>query len=242
MLESIDWNDNTVKLVIYFIYGTCFIAMFLAMTIWRNRVSHIELMNDFKYLAIFALLHGFTEYSDIPRFLGWQPAWAFDLLKLVLATASFTALLAFGINVISAGIEEYRWLRGMPFGAIWMYIWLLVFIGLDFANNNTGINYRVADLAQRYTLGFLGALISSYAFLDLSSKIKVIVGAKARKRFIYAGIAFAIYTIFGGLLVNPIMGVPVVVFRSVAAILITITIIGIFQLFKIKQKESSEPA
>ncbi len=230
----IDWNDTHVKIAVYLIYGTSFLVMFLAMTLWKKRISHIELMNDFKFLALFGLLHGLTEYSDIARMLAWQPAWAFDLIKLILATSSFTALLAFGISVISAGIEEYRWLRGMPFGAIWMYIWLIIFIGLDFTNNNMGINYRVADLAQRYTLGFLGALISSYAFLELSGKIKEIAGNKARRRFLYAGIAFGLYTIFGGLIVTPVFDVPVVVYRSVIAVLITLSVIGIFQLFEVR--------
>ena len=235
-------NDDTLNLAVYLIYGTSFIIMFLAMTFWKNRVSHIELMNDFKFLAIFALLHGLTEYFDILRILEWQPAWFFDLMKLLLATASFAALLAFGVNVISAGIEEYRWLRGMPFGAIWMYTWMLIFIGLDFSNSNSGINYRVADLAQRYTLGLLGALISSYAFLDLSSKIKAIAGGKARRRFIYAGLAFALYAVFGGIITWDVFGVPIIVYRTISAVLITLTVIGILQLFNIRHRESAEPA
>ena len=236
----IDWNEPNVNLAVYLVYGTSYIVMFLVMTKWENRVSHIELMKDFKFLALFALLHGLTEYSDIPRFLALQPAWVFDLVKLILATCSFTALLAFGVSVISTGMEEYRWLRGMPFGAIWMYIWLVIFIGLDFTNNNMGINYRVADLAQRYTLGFLGALITSYAFLDLSGKMKEIAGNEARIRFIYAGSAFGLYTIFGGLIVNPVFDVPVVVYRSIIAVLITLAIIRIFQLFEVKHHVEPE--
>lgn len=235
-LNMINWNDTQVKLAIYLLYGTSFMIMFLVMAMWKHRVSHIEFLADFKYLAVFALLHGLTEYSELPRILGWQPAWIFDLIKLLLATSSFTALLAFGVNVISAGVEEYRWLRGLPFGAIWMYVWMMIFIGLDFTNNNAGINYRVADVAQRYTLGFLGALISAYSFFELSTKIKVIVGEKAQRRFIFVGLCFALYTVFGGLLGGDarVIGIPVVVYTTLTAILITLSIIGVFQLFKLK--------
>ncbi len=235
-LDMIDWDNTLVKLAVYFLYGTIFILMFLVMALWKHRVSHIELLADFKYLAVFALLQGLTEYAELPRILGYQPAWIFDLIKLLLVTSSFTALLAFGVNVISAGVEEYRWLRGMPFGAIWMYIWMIIFIGIDFTNSNAGINYRVADIAQRYTLGFLGALISAYSFFELSTKIKVIVGEKAQKRFIFVGLCFALYTVFGGLLGNEVsvLGVPVVVYSTLTAILITLSIIGVFQLFKLK--------
>ncbi len=38
----VGWNDPQVKLAVYLIYGTSFILMFLVLTIWRNRVSHIE--------------------------------------------------------------------------------------------------------------------------------------------------------------------------------------------------------
>jgi hypothetical protein len=232
----IDWDNTQIKLAVYLFYGTSFIVMFLVMAMWKYRMSHIELLADFKYLAIFALLHGLTEYIEIFRILELQPSWIFDLIKLLLATSSLTALLAFGVNVISAGVEEYRWLRGMPFGALWMYVWMLMFIGLDFKNNNTGINYIVADTAQRYTFGFLGALISAYSFFDLSTKIKVIVGEKAQRRFIYVAFCFALYMVFGGLLDSDfiVFGIPVVVYRTITAVLITLSIIGIFQMFKLK--------
>ena len=229
----IDWNDPQVKLAVYLIYGTSFILMFLALTIWKKRVSHIELMNDFKYLAAFGLLHGLTEYSDIPRFLQWQPAWAFDLVKLVLVTSSFAALLAFGLSVISSSLEERRWVRGIPFGALLMFFWLLVFAGLDLTNNDIGINYRTADLAERYSFGFLGAVMTSYAFIELSGKMNKIVGARAGMRFMYAGISFGLYALYGGLIINPVFGVPAVVYRSIIAVLITISVIRILQLFKV---------
>ncbi len=234
----VDWNDTDIKLAVYLIYGTSFIIMFLALTLWKNRVSHIELMKDFKYLAAFGLLHGLTEYSDIPRFLAWQPAWAFDLIKLVLVSGSFAALLAFGLNIISVGIEERRWLRGIPYGALLMYFWLLIFVGLDLGQG-AGINYASVDLAQRHSLGFMGAVISSYAFLDLSRKMNSVVGGKAGNRFVLAGIGFALYAIYGGLIVTPVFGIPAVVYRSAIAVLITIAVLRIFQLFRVKKTNPS---
>lgn len=235
-IDLFDWDNIYVKLAVYLLYGTSFIVMFLVMALWKHRMSHIELLADFKYLAIFALLHGLTEYIEMFRILGLEPSWIFDLIKLLLATSSFTALLAFGVNVVSAGVEEYRWLRGMPFGALWMYVWMLIFIGIDFTNNNAGINYTVAETAQRYTLGFLGALISAYSFFDISTKIKIIVGEKEQRRFIYVALCFALYTVFGGILDSDvrILGIPVVVYRTLNAVLITLSIIGVFQLFKLK--------
>lgn len=231
----IDWNDPQVKLAVYLIYGTSFIVMFLAIMVWRSRVSHIELMNNFEYLAVFGLLYGLAEYSDIPRFLAWQPAWAYDLVKLILVATSFAMLLAFGLSIISAGVEERRWIRGIPVGALMMYFWLLSFAGLDtIYGEGAGVSYKLADFAQRYSLGFLGALITSYAFLELSGKMNTIIGARAGRRFMYAGICFALYTVFGGLIMAPVFEVPVVVYRSAIAVLITISVLGILRLFEVK--------
>ncbi len=231
-----DLNDPQFRLAIYLIYGTSFIVMFLAILMWREKVSHIEFMKDFLYLGIFGLLHGLAEYSDIPRFLEWQPAWAFDFIKLILVSSSFAALLAFGLSIVSAGIEERRWLHGIALGALFMFFWMLIFLG--FINRDIQIYYKDAynaiDLAQRYSLGFIGALVSSYAFFDISKKMESIVGRRAGLRFGAAGIAFALYAIFGGLIVTSVFGVPVVIIRSATALLITISVIWIFRLFELK--------
>ncbi len=231
----VDWNDTTIKLIVYLIYGTSFIIMFLALTLWKDRISKIEVMNNFKYLAAFGLIHGLTEYSDIPRMLAWQPTWVFDLIKLILVSSSFAALLAFGLSLITSGNEDFRWLRGIPYGGLMMYFWLLIFVGLDYTNGGVGINYKAADLAERYSLGFFGAAISSFALLNLSRKMYEIVGEKAGKRFIYAGIGFALYSIFGGLITTTVLEVPIIVYRAATAIIITAAVIGIFQLFEIKR-------
>ncbi len=231
-----DLNDPQFRLAVYIIYGTSFIVMFLAILMWREKVRHIEFMKDFLYLGIFGLLHGLAEYSDIPRFLEWQPAWAFDFIKLILVSSSFAALLAFGLSIVSAGIEERRWLHGIALGALFMFFWMLIFLG--FINRDIQIYYKDAynaiDLAQRYSLGFIGALVSSYAFFDLSKKMEAIVGGRAGLRFGIAGIGFALYAIFGGLIVTSVFGVPVVIIRSATALLITIAVIGIFRLFELK--------
>jgi hypothetical protein len=232
----IDWNDNMVKLIIYLIYGTIFIAMFLFLTLWRKKVTHIEFMNDFGSLAIFALLHGIGEYFEIARFLNWQPVWLFDILKLIFLSSSFAALLSFGLNVASAGIEDNRWLRGIPHGALLMYFWFLTFIGVDIASGGgTGINYNIAELAQRHSLGLLGSIVTSYAFFELSGKINAIAGETVGIKFKYTGIWFALYAIFEGLGINPIPGFPEVIYSCFIAIFITISIINIFQLFEVKK-------
>ena len=65
--------------------------------------------------------------------------------------------------------------------------------------------------------------------------MKAIAGEIAGKKFMFAGIGFALYAIFAGLNVNPVFWVPAVVYRSGIAVLITIAVIGIFRLFEVKQ-------
>lgn len=232
----IDWDDNLVKLAIYLIYGSIFIAMAAVLTLWRKRINHIEFMNDFGSLAIFSFLHGLAEYGEIPRVLNWQPLWAFDILELILVSSSFAALLSFGLNIATAGIEENRWIRGIPHGALLMYFWFLSFLGVDIASGGgTMFNYKVAELAQRHSLGFLGAIVTSYAFFELSRKINIIVGENAGKKFIYTGIIFVFFAIFDGLELNPVPSLPGIIFSCVTAILLIISIINIFKLFEVKK-------
>lgn len=232
----IDWDNNTIKLILFLIYGTTFSSMFLVLTFWRKKITHIELMDEFGSLAIFALLQGLSGYCDIPRYLNWQPMWIFDIVKLIFASSSFAALLSFGLNIASTGIEENRWIRGIPHGALLMYLWFLTITGVDIASrSSTGINYDIAELAQRYSLGFLGAIVTSYAFFELSGKINAIAGENAGKKFVNAGAVFALYAIFIGFIVNPIMGIPAILYNCVIAIFITIVIINIFRLFEAKK-------
>jgi hypothetical protein len=232
MVEGYNMVDIT--LIIYLVYGTSFILMFLLTTIWRKRVANIKLMEGFQYLTVFGLIHGLAEYFAIPRILGWQTAWIFDIVKLILIASSFTALLAFGLNIITVAEEKRLWIRGLPYGALLMYFWLLIFIVFTI-NINYDVAYNVAELAARYSLGFLGAGISSYAFLYLSDKMKALAGENAGNSLFIAGMCFGLYAIFGGLIVSTVIGIPVVIFRSAIAVLMTISVIQIFELFRAKK-------
>lgn len=229
------WNDPQTELIIYLIYGTSFILMFSIMTIWRKRVAHIEFMKDFRHLAAFGLIQGLGEYSEIPRFLAIQPTWLFDSIRIILISSSFAALLSFGLSMITIENEEDRWIRGAPYGGLIIYFWLLFFIGLDFKNSGNGINYNFADLAIQYSMGFLGAVVSAYSFLRISGKMKEVIGERAEEILFITGICFGLYAIFGGLIESTltVIGIPVVVYRTVIAVLITICVIEIFQMFRL---------
>lgn len=230
-----DWNDNTIKLILSLVYGTSFIFLFLVLAFWRKRVSDIEFMNDFKYLAIFGLLQGISGYSYILLFLAWTPDRIYYIIKLFMVSSSFAALLAFGLNVISAGFEERRWVRGIPYGVLLMFFWVLFFTGIDAVNDGFGMTYNAVDLAQRYGPGFLGAAVSCYAFFELSEKINTIASEKAGKKFMYAGIVFALYALFLGINMESLTGIPEEVYNSILGILITISVIAIIRMFEVRK-------
>ena len=232
----INWNDPQIELIVYLIYGTSFILMFSIMTIWRKRVAHIEFMKDFRHLAAFGLLLGLGEYSEIPRFLAIQPIWLFDSIRIILVSSSFAALLSFGLNMITIEKEEYRWVRVVPYGGL--IIWLLIYIGLDFTNSGNGINDNFA--VAMYGLGFIGAVVSSYSFLRISGKMKDIIGENAEEILFITGVCFGLYAIFGGLIADNIIGIPIVVYRTVIAVLITISVIEIFQMFRLDTNKSRQ--
>ncbi len=233
----IDWNDNTIKFIVSLVYGSSFLLLFFVLFLWRKRVSDIEFMNDFRYLAIFGLFQGLSGYSYILQYLSWKPDWIYYILQLFLVSSSFAALLAFGLNVVSAGIEERRWLRGIPYGSLLMFFWLLIFTGISAANDGTGITYNTADLAQRYGPGLMGAVVSSYALFELSGKINIIAGEKAGKKLMYAGIVFALYALFLGINIQSVTGIPGEVYNAAFGILITISVITIIRMFEVRKPD-----
>lgn len=215
----INWNDPQIELVVYLIYGTSFMLMFSIMTIWRKRVAHIEFMKGFSHLAAFGLLQGLGEYSEIARFLAIQPIWLFDYIKIILVSSSFAALLSFGLTMVTIEKEEYRWIRVVPY--VGLVIWLLIYIRSD-----------SADLTM-YGLGFVGAVVSSYSFLHISGKMKDVIGENAEEILFATGVCFGLYAIFGGLIADNVIGIPIIVYRTVIAVLITISVIEIFQMFRL---------
>ncbi len=74
-----------------------------------------------------------------------------------------------------------------------------------------------------------------------SGKMNAIVSKVAGNKFKFAGIGFALYAIFGGIIVDPVFGVPAVVYRSMIAVIITIAVIRIFRLFEVKKNEINIP-
>ena len=88
----------------------------------------------------------------------------------------------------------------------------------------------MAGLISRRGFGFSGALLSGLAFFSLAKSMKVIGHPRLTNGLIVTGIGFVCYAIFGGLVVEPIFGLPIQLFRAVCAVTIAVYSFAILEI------------
>ena len=102
---------------------------------------------------------------------------------------------------------------------------------------------RQADIGSRYTFGFVGALMTSYGLISYSRRVRLLSEPVAR-HLSYAGIAFAMYALFAGIISTPLLAsflpAPVELLRAVSAFAITYFIIRGLNIIDIETRRKTE--
>lgn len=212
---------------IFAVYSLSFFLMAGLILVGARNAERVPLVKAMYWLAAFGLTHGACEAVDLVRFgfrteSGSEPA-GLVWLSASLLILSFFILGQFAAKLFSGGSSGPA-MRFLP--------WALVLAAGAFAavRGKTGIS-DVA-LASRYTMGFAGAALSAYA-LYLTGRTMSSLGSKKLDAGIWvASVGFACYAVFGGLLVNPIGGWPIQLFRGACAVVIGISMFGIIAAFK----------
>ena len=200
-----------------FFYGFSFLLMSFVIFQGTRKASSVVFVPTFYMLGGFSLVHGTTELIDWVSFiLKTNGAGEFEALIILSQSClitSFVLLLQFGVNLLTCESEKkaiYRLLPALSFVAYVAYI---------FVAETSHI--RAAGLIARRGFGFSGALLSGLAFFRLALSLKVIGRPRLTKGLIVAGAGFACYAFFGGLVVEPILGLPVQLFRAACALTIS---------------------
>jgi hypothetical protein len=214
---------------IFFVYGMSFLIMSFVVFTGIRKATSIALVTTFYTLAGFGLIHGLTELTDWLRFiLKVSGSGAFSVLlymSQICLVVSFLLLLQFGVNLLTYRSQRkavYRWVPAILFI---VYIAYLLFA-------------RVSDISQagliaRHGFGILGALLTGIAFFSLSSSMKDVGNTRLTNGLVITGIGFVCYAVFGGLIVNPIVGLPVQLFRAACAFTIAVSSFSILGIFKV---------
>jgi hypothetical protein len=99
--------------------------------------------------------------------------------------------------------------------------------------------YGVSFLLMSFVVFHGARKASSITFVTtfymLAGSMKVIGHPRLTKGLVGTGIGFVCYSVFGGLMVEPVDGIPVELFRAVCAVTIAIYSFFILEIFKVSR-------
>ena len=239
------------RIIILSIYGQVFFVLGLAIFLQSRRHSRLKLARDLRWLALFGVLHALHEWGlvFIPIQAEYVPAvvtQALVIAQTLLLAASFASLLAFGVVLLETESRIYRWLAVTLIGA-----WCVI-AGIGFLLA-TGIDdwVRLSSIWARYLLCAPGALLAGLGLYRQSQAELVSRGDdKFRRMLRVAAYTLFAYGFVAGLVVAPgwffpsnflnqaalerWFGIPVEIFRSLAGLVLTISIIRALEVFEVE--------
>ncbi len=249
-----DLNQELVQ----FIYGLVFFVLGLAVALQSRHRSRLALARSLGWLAIFGLAHGLYEWAQlfIPLQASYMNHASVALLQLyaaLLLAVSFAALLQFGASLLRSRWPRLQWLA-----LFLIFLWPAggLYLGLT-GNTGIGLWEIRASIWARYLLGFSGAMLTAFGLREQArQQIGPLNLTGIYNTVRLAGLAFAVYAVLSGL-IGPYadffparwlnqsllvrwLGVPVAVFRSLAGLVITVSIIRAMEVFDVETDQLIE--
>jgi len=236
---------------IYFIYGLAFFAMGLAVLLEMGRTSQLRFARSMPWLAAFGLIHGGHEWLEMFQMMGHlPPTLPMDPVRLVLLVVSFACLAAFGISLSRpehapprVGMWRTLALIGLCLGGIVaLRFWL-----------KPAEWIIAADVWARYSLGVVGAVITSWALVSQGRAFARLGMARFGRDLMWAAVAFTLYGVVGQVFVSKsalppsnlvnsslfltLFGIPVQLFRAIMATVVAVAIIRALRVFESESDE-----
>ncbi|MGD9100832.1 MAG: sensor histidine kinase [Anaerolineae bacterium] len=247
---------------IYLLYGFAFSALGLAVALESSRALDSRFKRALRLLAVFGLVHGFHEWFEMFEIVGQQtysfvaPGWL-EWLRLLVLAFSFTALGAFGVQMLHTGKGSNVTELGLGLGLLFFYGLGVVTIGawLDWSEADW---LKATDAWTRYTLGISGALLAAAGMLA-QRRILLKEGLSLyANSLIWSALAFALYGAVGQFMVSPsalfpstvinserflnVVGVPVQLFRTAMAALVAVFTIRAMRAFDVHRRRQLDAA
>jgi hypothetical protein len=213
---------------IFFVYGASFLIMANLVVNGTTRGTSITLVSTFYMLAAFGLTHGITELTDWARVvlktLGGEDVEVLLYVSQIFLIISFIFLLQFAVNLMTYKSEKKGLVRALPL------VFLAGFLAVMFVMGVTDI--RKIGLMARYGFGFSGSLLSAVMLFKLGNTMKVVGSKKLTLGLNASAVAFGAYAVFGGLIIDPVLGLPIQLFRAACAVTIAVASSAILEVFK----------
>jgi signal transduction histidine kinase len=237
--------------LVLFVYGQTFFIMGLAIFLQSRRHSRLRLSHDLRWLAAFGILHGIYEWGDvfIPYQADYLPRPYTELLltaHVVLLAVSFLCLLIFGAVTVDGRWRRAHWLV-IVLGLIWgLSFWVMLYSIGSFDEW-----HRTVSIWARYLLGLPGGLLAAYGLrYQAETHVAPLGVSNIYHTLRIAGVALLAYAFVGGVVVSPgsffpanvlnkaavesLVGVPIEVFRSIAGLILAISMIRALEIFDIE--------
>ena len=243
------------EIILYSVYGQVFFVLGLAIALQSRRYSRLALARSLPWLSAFGLLHGLHEWGFV--FIPIQATYLSEPFirflqagQVVLLSLSFAALFQFGVASLRPLSGRWRLLHALP--AILLLVWALwTFpLGLYLSTDLTQWHRNAAALA-RYLLGLPGGLVAAYALRRQARRHIAPLGLPYIVHTLrLAGLSLATYALLGGLITPAASfwpatrfnedvffawtGTPVIIWRSLAGLVLMIAMLRALEVFDVE--------
>jgi hypothetical protein len=213
---------------IYLIYGVSFLLLAYLIGKGAAGSGSVPLIAAFNMLALFGLTHGITEITDWVRFvrktLGAPEMIALTWLSQVCLVLSFVMLFQFALNLLAAQSTSalVPLVRLVPVASLTVFLVIVLTRGMS--------DILQIGLLGRYTFGFGSAALAAIALVSTANTLRALGDRGLVTGLLVAGAGFAFYAVVGGLIVVPILGAPVQLFRTACAVTIALSAFSLLRL------------
>ena len=215
---------------IYFMYGASFMAMSLLLVGGIMRGSSLTLVSSFYMLVFFGVTHGITEMTDWVRFtsdrLGYGNNDFLLYVSQIFMIISFVFLLQFAVNLLSYKSEKKNIIRTIPIILIIAYLAIVYSMGIS--------DIRQIGLFARYVFGFTGSALSAILLYQQGTAMKPLGNKKLVAGFLVSAAGFGLYAVCGGLIISPLFGLPIQLYRALCALMIAVASWAVIDVFKVE--------
>lgn len=233
-------NTDTMAFV-FFVYGLSFFTLGLAITVYPKRHSVFALAPDLNLIAAFGFTHGINEWLDLFILINTSGSThTLEVIRSITLPVSFLFLVIFGIKAMTQGHPRHRcWMIAVP--VMQISVWaLIVILSKD--------RLLMGDIGARYGIGLPGAFLAAHGLhLHLRQLRKTKLAPVLKNLRFMIGV-FLIYGLLAGAVVKSapfppasflnyegfmhFVGMPIQVFRGIAAVLLAYATLRVLQVFR----------
>lgn len=252
--------DNIV--LVFFLYGLAFFALGLALALASRRASEFRFARAIIPLAAFGILHGIHEWVEMFQKIatlnsGYVPSTGHEVIRLGTLGASFLALMAFGLALLTTGehpVRRVAWSLLAVVG-IWAAATAIVIIAQRPGPEQA---IALADVLARYTIGIPAALLGAWAMMAQQRTFREHAMPQFGRDLVWCATALLLYGVVGQVFVRETVifpssvlnstkfldwfGIPIQLFRGVMAAMLAIFMVRALNAFELEGQRRLESA